>query len=59
MATKKLNHGRSFASDRALVEMAKTASFDDIVKKLGRTPESILKPARRLGITIKGKPKVR
>ncbi len=57
MATKK--HSRSLASDRALVEMAKTASFDDIVKKLGRSPESILKTAKRLGITIKGKPKAK
>jgi hypothetical protein len=58
-AIKKLNHGRSFASDRSLVEMAKTDRFDAIVKKLGRTPESIRKTAKRLGITIKGKPKTR
>jgi hypothetical protein len=59
MAIKKPNHGPSFASDRALIEMAKTDRFEAIVKQLGRTPESILKTAKRLGIAIKGKPKVR
>jgi hypothetical protein len=54
MAVKKPHYGRSFASDRALIEMAKTKSLDAIVQKLGRTPESILKTAKRLGISTKG-----
>jgi hypothetical protein len=54
MAVKKLNHGRSFASDRAMVEMSKTMDLNAIAEKTGRTPESILKTARRLGVLIKG-----
>lgn len=37
-------------SDRSLVEMAKTMDLNAIAKKTGRTPESILKMALRLGI---------
>jgi ribosomal protein L11 len=55
MAIKKLNHHWSMASDRALVEMAKTMDLDGIAKKTGRTHESILKTARRLGVSITGR----
>jgi hypothetical protein len=55
MASKFPHHGRSMASDRALAEMAKTLDLDAIVKKTGRTPESILKTAMRLGASIKGR----
>jgi hypothetical protein len=55
MAVKKLDRGRSFASDRAFVEMAKTMDLNAIAKKTGRTPESILKTAMRQGVSIKGR----
>jgi hypothetical protein len=54
MAVKKLDRGRSFASDRAFVEMAKTMDLNAIAEKTGRTPESIFKTAKRLSISIKG-----
>jgi hypothetical protein len=53
MATKFPHHGRSF-SDRAIVEMAKNMDLHEIAKKTGRSPESILKTATRLGVSIKG-----
>jgi hypothetical protein len=46
-------HGRSFASDRALVEMAQTMDLRAIAKKTKRSPESVLRTARRLSISIK------
>jgi hypothetical protein len=55
MASKFPHHGRSMASDRALVEMAKTMDLDAIAKKTGRTPESILKTGMRLTVSIKGR----
>jgi hypothetical protein len=51
------SRGRSLASDRAMVEMAKTMDLNAIAKKTGRSPESIFKTAMRLGISIKGRPK--
>jgi hypothetical protein len=51
-------HGRSFASDRQMVELAKSMTLDEIVKKTGRKPAAILRTAMRLGVSIKGwKPK--
>jgi hypothetical protein len=47
--------GSSMASDRAIVKMAKTMDLDAIAKKIGRTPESILRTARRLSLSIKGR----
>jgi hypothetical protein len=55
MASKFPHYGRSFASDREIVEMAKTMDLSAIAKKTGRKPESILKTAMRLGISIKGR----
>jgi hypothetical protein len=43
------------ASDRAFVEMAKTMDLNAIAKKTGRLPASILKTAKRLSISIKGR----
>jgi hypothetical protein len=42
------------ASDRAFIEMAKTMDLNEIAEKTGRTLESILKTAKRLGLSIKG-----
>jgi hypothetical protein len=55
MAVKKHSHQRSMASDRAFVEMAKTMDLNAIAKKTGRLPASILKTAKRLSISIKGR----
>jgi hypothetical protein len=41
-------------ADRELIELAKTMDLAAIVRKTGRKPESILKTARRLSLTIKG-----
>jgi hypothetical protein len=54
MAVRKLSRGRSYAFDRALIEMAKTMDLNEIAEKTGRTLESILKTAKRLGLSIKG-----
>jgi hypothetical protein len=54
MATTK-PHGRSFAADREMVAMAKTMDLNAIAKKTGRSPESILETAMRLGVSIKGR----
>jgi hypothetical protein len=58
MVSKFPYHGQSMASDRALIEMAKTMDLDTITKKIGRKPASISKTAMRLGIAIK-RPKAR
>jgi hypothetical protein len=55
MAAKIANRGRSYVSDRELVEMAKTMDLNAIMKNSGRTSESILKTAMRLGVSIKGR----
>jgi hypothetical protein len=44
---------RSSASDRQLIELAKTMDLEAIAKKTGRKPEAILKRAMRLGIKIR------
>ena len=45
----------SFAVQRELAKLAKTMALAQIVKRTGRTPASILKTARQLGIAIKGR----
>jgi hypothetical protein len=59
MAVKNLKRGRSFAYDRELLEMAKTMDLNAIAKKTGRKPDSILKTASRLGVSIKGRKVIR
>jgi hypothetical protein len=44
----------SLASQRELIELAKTMDLAEIVRKTGRTPANILTSAKRLGISIKG-----
>jgi hypothetical protein len=53
----KPTHGRSYAAQRELIVMAKTMSLAAIAKRTGRSPESILRMAKRIGATIKGRPK--
>jgi hypothetical protein len=55
MAPKSKNPGHSYAADRELVEVAKTLDLNTIVKKTGRTPESILRTAKRLAVSIEGR----
>jgi hypothetical protein len=44
----------SYASQRELIELAKTMDLAEIVRRTGRTPQNILTSAKRLGISIKG-----
>ena len=53
-ASKRPEH-YSWASDRELIALAKTKTLELIVKTTGRKPMSILKTAKRLGITIRGR----
>jgi hypothetical protein len=50
---------RSMKADRELIALSKTHRFEAIVEQLQRPPESILRAAKRLGLTIKrgAKPK--
>jgi hypothetical protein len=49
----KKKRGSSMKADRELIGMARTMDLKAIAKKTGRKPESILKTARRLCLTIK------
>jgi hypothetical protein len=51
--------GRSYAAQRELIELAKKLDLAGIVKKTGSKPDAIIKRARRLGLSIKGKAKTR
>jgi hypothetical protein len=53
MAAAPKRTGRSFASDREMIALAKTMDLETIVQKTGKKPESILKTAKRLGISLK------
>jgi hypothetical protein len=44
---------RSSASDRQLIELARTMNLEAMAKRIGRKPDSVLKRAKRLGIKIK------
>jgi ribosomal protein L11 len=44
-----------YASQRELIDLAKTMDLDAIVRKTGRTRQNILTSAKRLGIKIKGR----
>jgi hypothetical protein len=44
----------SFASQRELIELAKTMDLAEIISKTGQTPSKILHSAKRLGISIRG-----
>jgi hypothetical protein len=45
----------SRAAERDLIELARTMDLKAIAKKTGRKPDAILKTAKRLGISIRGK----
>jgi hypothetical protein len=55
MAVRKLSRGRSYAFDRALIELAKTMDLNEIAKKTGRVPAGILKTDLLLGIRSRGR----
>jgi hypothetical protein len=44
-----------YASQRELIDLAKTMDLDAIVRKTGRTPQNIRTRATRLGRSIKGR----
>jgi hypothetical protein len=59
MARKRVGHAANShcrAAERELIALAKTMMLDEIVRRTGRTPESILKSAPRLSVSIRGKP---
>jgi hypothetical protein len=45
----------SRANERELIEMARTMDLKAIAKKTGRKPEAILKTAKRLSLSIRGR----
>jgi hypothetical protein len=47
--------GASYAAQRELVKLAKKLDLAGIAKKTGSKPDLILKRARRLGLSIKGR----
>lgn len=47
----------SMKTDRELIQLAKSETLEAFADKLGRTPESILKSAARLRLSIKPKAK--
>jgi hypothetical protein len=48
----------SFKEDRKLIELARASeSLEDVVKETGRSPESLKKAARRLGISFQSQTK--
>jgi hypothetical protein len=49
---KKLKRMWSMKTDRELIELAKTKSLQTLVEHFRRTPESILRKAKRLGLSI-------
>jgi hypothetical protein len=53
--TPKRLHPRAWAADRELIALAKTKTLEAIVKKTGRKPDAIIKQAKRLGISIRGR----
>jgi hypothetical protein len=47
-------HGKSFAHERRLVALAASGkSLEAVAKALARTPESVAKSAKRLGVSLK------
>jgi hypothetical protein len=53
MAATPKGPGRSFSDERQLTELAKTMNLEAIAKKTGRKPETLLKMAKRLGVSLK------
>jgi hypothetical protein len=54
---RKIISPNSLAADRELIAFAKTMTLDEMVRRTGRKPKGILRAARRLSLSIKGKPK--
>jgi lambda repressor-like predicted transcriptional regulator len=49
----------SFKDDRRLMELARSStSLEEVVKQTGRSPESLKKMAKRLGISFKSQEEV-
>jgi hypothetical protein len=53
---KMARRGASFAKDRRLIAVtASLQSLEAVAKALGRTPKSVAKSAKRLGVSLKSK----
>jgi hypothetical protein len=46
----------SMAADREFVTLARAMALDEIARRTGRTTKGILRMARRLGVSNRGKP---
>jgi hypothetical protein len=57
MARKQTRGRWSLKSDRELIELAKSQSLEVIADQLQRTPDTVLKKAARLGLSIERKVK--
>jgi hypothetical protein len=55
MATAPKRTGRSFSDERRLIELAKRMDLEAIVKKTGWKPKAVLKMAKRLCLSIRGR----
>jgi hypothetical protein len=52
----RVKRGRSFADERRLIALAgKLKSLEAVASALGRTPESVARSAKRLGISLKSR----
>jgi hypothetical protein len=49
----------SMKTDRELIELAKTKSLETLVEHFQRRPESIVRKAKRLGLSIKRRKKLK
>jgi hypothetical protein len=57
MARKSKAAGWSMKTDRELIQLAKSQTLEAIADQIQRSPDSILKRAARLGLSIKRKAK--
>jgi hypothetical protein len=52
--------GRSFADERRLIALAASLkSLEAVAKALGRTPQSVARSAKRLGVSLRSRSKGR
>jgi hypothetical protein len=52
-STPKRPKRHSMAFDREMIALAKTMGLEAIVKRTGKKPQSVLKAAKRLGISLR------
>ena len=59
MLARKLKRMWSMKTDRELIELAKTKSLETLVEHFQRRPELIVRKAKRLGLSIKRRKKLK